>query len=444
MAEFIAEMNMGVYLPLMFLVLILQIIASKKILFAWFDPISIYLFMNSFGLAFVMYLWIDKEISLEDLISFSISTGFLFVGMNLGNKQINLKGENIQLVIQESNINSRYKYSRHLYIFIFISLIILFIANLFLIAIFGTLPFLSSDVDAAKVAARGPGLGIIYRINGALLPTSLAIVSCKLFNPLTQLRKNESLILYCCLIILVFLLISSGDKSSVLTIANILAYLFLFNTTLKSDKAKIIPRIIFFFLSLGIVIVILTFSKAALAGNYVNIENGLLVRFVAAGESFYYFYKYNLIKTMSLTPLDYIIDSLNPFLSLLKIGTYKDALGSRMITEAIGLDVGKFGTNPQYQVEGAIYFGTIGSFFYSILVGYSLTRIRNLLLEKVIRNPNQLNLVVYCLISHHLLSLLVDSTFLYVTIYSIIIIALPIFILISIIFGHPTDKVEAQ
>lgn len=447
MAEFIIGMNMGIYLPLILLVLSLQLIASKKVLFAWFDPIVIYLVVNSFGIAFATYLWMDKEINLDDFISFMLSTACFYIGMNLGSKQFKSKIDNINSVIKQESINPipkypKQKYSNHLYIFLFISLVILLIANLALIAIFGTLPLFSPDIDVAKVAARGPGLGIIYRINSALLPTSLAIIFSKLFNPVADLKKNENLILYVSLSILLVLLVSSGNKASVLTITSILSYLFLVNTVLKSSKAKIIPKIIIVFLGIGSMAMLSVFVQAAAVGSYTSFSDGLFIRLVASGETFYYFYKYNLIQKMSSTPLDYLIDSLSPFLSILRIGEYKDALGSRIITEAIGLDVGKFGTNPQYQIEGAIYFGTIGSFLYSFLIGYALTKIRKILLDKVVIETNQLNLVIYSLISSHSIDLPVDSLLLYGTIYSIIIIAIPIFLIISVVFGTQLHRTE--
>lgn len=447
MAEFIIGMNMGVYLPLMLLVLTAQIVVSRKILFAWFDPIAIYLFINSFGIAFAIYLWIDKEINLDDFISFSLSTACFYLGMNVGNKKFKIKTDNIISILKKDNIllEPKYlkeKYSNHLYIFLFVSLIILLIANLALIAIFGSLPLFSLDVDVAKVAARGPGLGIIYRINSALLPTSLAIIFSKIFNPISDLKKNESLILYISLSILTILLISSGNKASILTITSILSYLFLVNTKLKNNKAKIIPKVVLVFLAIGVMAIAAIFSQAAFVGSYNSVSDGLSIRLIGSGENFYYFYKYNLLQKMSSTPLDYIIDSLSPFLSILRMGEYKDALGSRMITEAIGLDVGKFGTNPQYQVEGAIYFGTIGSFFYSFLVGYAVTSIRSFLLERVLHNTDQLNLVIYSLISYHLIDLPVDSLLMYGSMYSIIIIAIPIFLIISFVFGTHLSKPE--
>ena len=385
MADFIIGMNMGIYLPLILLILTLQLVVSRKILFAWFDPIAIYIVINSFGIAFATYLWIDKEINLDDFISFFLATACFYVGMNIGSKEFKARTDNIKYVIEKENIKSiskysKQKYSNHLYVFLFVSLVILLIANLALIAIFGTLPLFSPDVDAAKVAARGPGLGIIYRINSALLPTSLAIILSKFFNPVTDLQKNEKLILYISLAILLVLLVSSGNKGSILTATSILSYLFLVNTRLKSSKTNIIPKIILVFLGMGVGSVLLVFAQAAVVGNYTSIFDGLFIRLVASGETFYYFYKYNLIQKMSSTPWDYLIDSVSPFLSILRIGEYKDALGSRIITEAIGLDVGKFGTNPQYQVEGTIYFGAIGSFLYSFLIGYALTKIRGILL----------------------------------------------------------------
>jgi hypothetical protein len=447
-------MNMGIYIPLVLLVFVLQLIVSSKILFAWFDPIAIYLFLNSFGIAFAIYLWIDKEINLDDFISFLLSTACFYIGMNIGNTQNKSRTDKINFPFKEKKIAivSNYpkqKYSNHLYVFLFISLIILIVANLVLVAIFGNLPLFSSDADAAKIAARAPGLGIIFRINSALLPTSLAIIFSKIFNPVTNLKKNESLILYVSLSILLVLLVSSGNKSSTLPIVSILSYLFLVNIHLKSTKANIIPKIILVFLGIGVVSMLAVFAQAAIVGNTASTFDGLFIRFVASGETFYYFYKYNLIQKMSSTPLDYLINALSPFLSMLRMDEflsmlgmtqYKDALGSRMITEAIGLDVGKFGTNPQYQVEGAIYFGTIGSFLYSFLVGYTIIRIRKILLDKVVVNTNQLNLVIYSLTSYNILDLALDSSILYGTVFGIVVITIPIFLIISIIFGGQLNR----
>jgi hypothetical protein len=441
MAEYILGINFSIFWPILFLVLALEIIAVKRILFAWFDPISLYVFMSSFGISFMIYMCIDKEVSMEDLVPFLISTICFFIGMNLGDLP-KKKVRKHTFISQKTQVRSISAYSGHLYVFMCISLVILLVTSLILISIFGTLPLFAPDIDIAKVAARGPGLGIIYRINNALLPTSLAIVLTKIFNPLSQVKKNQYIALYIPLILLLLFLLSSGDKGSILVVTNILAFLFLANVRMESDRGNVIPKMILAFLGVGIAMTILLLAKAATAGNYTSPLDGLVIRFLASGESFYYYYKFNLIQRMSSPPLDYFTDALNPFFSLLKLSEYKEALGSKLITEGIGLDVGKFGTNPNYQVEGAIYFGAVGSFLYSFLIGYSLTRVRKFLLEKSIENPNQLNLVIYCLISSHFTSLPIDSTLLYVTVYSIIVVAMPIFIIISVVLGPQLSRAE--
>jgi hypothetical protein len=442
MAEFILGMNLSIYLPILLFVLLIQIISVKKILFAWFDPLSIYMVTSSFGTAFAVYLFIDKEILLEDFMSFLASTSCFFIGMNFGNfSSIKSVKKSRVSVTKQKNV-SETTYAGHLYVFVFLSLLILIINNLILISITGNLPLFSADVDIAKVAARGPGLGIIYRINNALLPTSLAIIFSKLFNPFSQLKKNHYIIIYGALIILLFFLVSGGDKGGILTVINILSFLFIANVHAGNNQARIIPKLIIAFFGLGIGLMIMIFIQAAASGNYTSTFDGLFIRFVAAGESFYYFYKFNLIQKISSTPLDYLFDSLNPFLALLKLSEYKEALGSRLITEAIGLDVGKFGTNPQYQIEGAIYFGVIGSFFYSFSIGYSMIFVRNFLLERAIKSPNQLTLATYVFLSSYFTYLPIDSSLLYVTLYSIVIIAMPIFVAISIVLGPHLKRAE--
>jgi hypothetical protein len=443
MVNYILSIDTSIYLPILIAALFIEYFCLKKIFYNWYDPLLTELFFNSFRIAFVFYLFLDNKIdNFLYLITFIISNIAFFIGLQLGHSRLKPK---IYSIENSKSINNIFLlYSKQLYVVLYFCVFIIFVAQVLQFLQFGTLPLFSENSETAKVAFRTGGFGFIYRINNALLPVSLSIVLIKLFHPVLKVGKHQFWILIIILIFLIFILLSGGSKGSIITLISFLFYCNLINQQYRNRS--IINKLNFyvsFFFVLGILAVIFILWRAWISVQYLNVFEALFVRFVAFGDTFYYFYKYDLIDVFDYSPLDYLIASINPLLSLLRLREYKTALGERIITEGIGLVTGGFGVNSQHSIEGLIYFG-VGLFWvYSLAVGYIISAIRTSLLIFILRKPHQLNLAIYMICSDLVLKLAIDSNTFFESLYSTFIIAIPIFLYVNVSFGSLLSSVKS-
>jgi hypothetical protein len=433
------------------LALAAQVLILRKLIFAWFDPLFTYLVFNSFSIAFVMYLFFDEQIYFVYLITFILSNIFFITGLILGNKKLGSQPNNFSNLINLdyskddlliNNISILKKYSKQLNIILYICVFILLTANTILFLQYGSVPLFSENAEVAKVEFRTGGFGFIYRINDALLPGAIGIILIKIFNPKIQVGKYQYLSLILCLLILIFLALSSGSKGAILLIVNLVFYIYLINKQFNTKHIYKINFYISILFILGISVVLFILWRASIAVQYLNVFEALLVRFVGAGDVFYYFYNYDLINVFDYNPIDYLINSINPLLSLLRLSEYSTALGERIISEAIGLTTGGFGANPQHPIEGLIYFGFFGSWIFSLTIGYIVSVIRTRLLLFVLKKPHQLNLLLYMICAYQIMKLPVDSNLLLESLYSTVIIGIPIFMYVQLFFASKSTSVK--
>ncbi|MDZ8051108.1 MAG: O-antigen polymerase [Aulosira sp. ZfuVER01] len=451
MTEYILSISFYIYVPLVIVAIATQLLILRKLVFTWYDPLFTYLFFNSFSIAFVIYLFFDNQIYPVYLITFILSNIFFIAGLRLGNKKLDGERRNIYKAIvldddygdvATNDVSIFKKYSKQLNIILYISVFILLISNVILFFQYGSVPLFSENAEVAKVEFRNSGFGFIYRINDALLPSAIAVIIIKLLNPKIQIGKYQYLSLIFCLLILMFIALSGGSKGAILLIVNMIFYIYLINKQFNSKYTKIINTSILILFFLGISIVLFIFWRASIAVQYLNLSEALLVRLVGSGDVFYYFYTYDLMNVFDYNPIDYLINSINPLLSLLRLSEYNPALGERIISEAIGLSTGGFGVNPQHPIEGLIYFGFVGSWIYSLIIGYIVSVIRTRLLLFTLKRPHQLNLLLYMVCGYQILKLPVDSNLLLESLYSTFLIGIPIFMYVQLFFQSKSTSIK--
>ncbi|OUL37711.1 hypothetical protein BV372_01810 [Nostoc sp. T09] len=449
MTEYILSINFYLYVPLVILALAAQVLILKKLVFAWYDPLFTYLVFNSFSIAFVIYLFFDNQIYFVYLITFILSNIFFLAGLILGYRKISSGRKNFfEPIIQENEEQeTNYifvfkKYSKQLNIILYISVFILVVANTILFFQYGSVPLFSENAEVAKVEFRTNGFGFIYRINDALLPGAIGIILIKIINPKIKIGKYQYLVLIFCLLILIFLALSGGSKGAILLIINLIFYIYLINKQFDTKYSNKINFYISLLFILGISVVLFIFWRASIAVQYLNLFEALLVRLVGSGDVFYYFYTYDLLNLFDYNPIDYLINSINPLLSLLRLSEYSTALGERIISESIGLTTGGFGANPQHPIEGLIYFGFAGSWIYSLTIGYIVSVMRTRLLLFVLKKPHQLNLLLYMICAYQVLKLPVDSSLFLESLYSTVIIGTPIFMYVQLFFASKSTSVN--
>jgi hypothetical protein len=435
MTEYVLSIDSIKFTCLLLIAVTIQFIAYRKFVFSIFDPLCLYLVNNSFTIAFVFYLFIDGEITNEAyLVSFLACNIAFALGMYFISRKFKLP-KLIQKTHSKKEIHESIKVSKILYMLLYFIVIIVVLANVFLILQTGELPLLSSNPDSAKVVMRQDGLGIVYRVNNILLPLGISICLFKMFSPIPILKsvKSDRLILLGLLTILVLFFISGGSKGVAISLLGFFVPCQIFNKYFNSRYIMIINKIMFSLLPIGLISALVVFVKNSNEVKYLDPLQGLMVRLVANGDAFYYFYKYDLIKKINLNIFDYIVDSLNPLLSLIKIATYDTPFGEKLLIESINLTTGGFGPNAPYQIYGLAYFGFIGSCIFSFFIGCIISLVRTRFLSWTLERPNELNMVVYTTCFYNIMSLPVDYVGFLTILYSSIIFITPV-VIVSRIF----------
>ena len=251
--------------------------------------------------------------------------------------------------------------------------------------------------------------------------------------PTSNLFPSNRFVLISLLIILILFSISGGSKSAVISFVGIFLPCQIISQHFKSAYTIILNQIIFSLVPIGILLACYVFIKNFNTAQYLDPLQGWVVRLVANGDAFYYFYKYDLMKKFDLNVFNYIVDTLNPLSSLLKITPYDTAIGEKILIESINLTTGGFGPNGPYPIYGLMYFGFLGSCVFSFIVGYTTSFVRVKGLTWVLKNPSELNMVVYTICFYNITSLPADYISFVATLFSSLIFILPV-VIISKIF----------
>jgi hypothetical protein len=267
----------------------------------------------------------------------------------------------------------------------------------------------------------------------------------KFFLHYPKQAQSEQFTLIFILVILILLFISGGAKGSAIALLSIFVPCQLLNTYFRSSYKLVIDRIVFSILPIGMLLVFYILLK-----NFNDVKNldpfeGLMVRFVAYGDAFYYFYKYDLIKKFDLNFFNYIVDTLNPLLSLLRITSYDTAIGEKLLIESINLTTGGFGPNSPHPVYGLMYFGFIGSTIFSFVIGLITSIVRIKFLAWTIKNPSELNMVIYTVSFYYILRLPSDCPAFAASLFTSILFILPIFICSKLFtISHPFISIPVK
>ncbi len=379
-------------------------------IFYWFDPLLIFIFFNSISIAFVIYLYLfEKSIKLDYLISFSLSIFAFILGVLYGGKGGLPRWKISNQDFQAQNVK---KYSSLVDIFMLVCLTIMISSNLLMLFIKGTLPILSADPSEAKIILYTGGWGIVKRINLSLLNFVLAIPLIKIFHPTIKIRPKKKFLYFTCLLMGIVVMISMGNKSSLLILLNMLFAITIFNRISGSLKKsnfisfynvkKLLQYAKYTFVCSVLVMFLIIVLSSVGRPTSSSTFDALTTRLIATGDLFYFFYVYDLGPIFDKNPLDYIPHILNPLIGMFRLGIYEFPIGVQTMYYSVGLQMDEFATfgpNAQHPVEGLIYFGKIGSPFYSFFIGYLISYIRIIQLRKYGPFPNYLKMLAYVILS---------------------------------------------
>jgi hypothetical protein len=172
-----------------------------------------------------------------------------------------------------------------------------------------------------------------------------------------------------------------------------------------------------------------------------SIFEGLIIRFAGSFDGIYYFSHFDLYSSFQYNPLDFIYNLVNPFLGFFRISEYKYTIGELILEKATGFPLSGFGPNATFVLESLIYFSPFFSWLYCLLVGYSVSFVRTFFILKVLKNPTQLNLVIYIVCSIFILRLPVDSNTISLALLNVIVFVLPVFIISGVLNGSHINKI---
>jgi hypothetical protein len=398
-----------VLLALIFcLVFPLYFFLIRNQLFTWFDPLLTYIFFNSISIAFVIYMYfVMHTIKLEYFLSFCFCIAGFIIGIITGGFK-GLPAWKMPVDISNISILKSYNYALLVDIFMVLCVIIMLGSNVLMLVVKGTLPIFSDNPSEAKILLYTGGWGLVRRINLGLVNFVLAIPLLKLFHPSIKSSTSMKMLYFSCLLLCVLVLISMGSKSSLLMILNIMFAIFLINKTFgsaerKIEKAKEQMKLILtsakyvFILAVTFVVLI-----TAVSGLESSSTDAVITRLVASGDTFYFFYVFDLAKDFHQTAADFIPHMLNPLLGMLRLKEYEFALGAYIVYYSIGIPLdatSTFGPNAQHPVEGLIYFGAYLAPLYSFFIGFAISLSRVALLRKIGPYPNCLKLLFYVILS---------------------------------------------
>lgn len=403
----------------------LNIVLFKGTFFTFYDPLFIYVFLNSFSISFVIYLYFFiKSISFVYFITFVISNIAFIIGVRIGSKS--LFTGSLELVGKDK-FN---RYSELFDIILFLSICVILMSNAILF-IYKGIPLFSENPSDAKVQLFTGGFGIVRRINFSLTIVAIVIIYLKLFHPVLRCSRKRIIILIIYLLLCLLVMASSGSKGAILAVISPLCFLYVINrfydnnnVAIKIRKVALIMLVTAFIYAL-LVIFLSTMSDLLLYNLY--------IRLVSSGDTFYYFYTFDLLNYFDFNVIDYIYRSLNTALGMFRIVEHEKAIGELIISYVFGRAPEGFGPNAQHPIEGLIYFGKYFAWLYSLLIGYIIAYSRTWILYNNRNNPHFMNLFFYIIISLMTVFLATESALFFDVLFDTIFFLSPILIVAYII-----------
>jgi hypothetical protein len=397
MEDLVFSFNLLILFAIAACVFALNYFLLRKYIFFWLDPLLIYFVFNSFSTAFVVYLYFwEDQIKGFYVITYALSSIGLLIGLIIGSKAALKKISN--KIINTSVVKN---YDQVFDVFMILSIFILISSNIAMLISEGTLPILSDNPSVAKVELYTGGWGLVRRIDSVLINFIFSIAFLKLFHPLNVISFRKKVFCSVCIVIAVFIVVTMGSKASLTGLLTASFGIFMINVFLgrktrigqhsisNLKKIKIFGKYAFIAaLSYMFIVIVKT-------GVETTATNSFVTRLVGSGDTFYFFYVFDLYDYFKLGPLDFIIHIFNPVLGFFRIVPYEYPIGAYILYYAIDLPLSSFGPNSQHHIEGLLYFGKIGTFFYSFAIGFMIAQIRLSLLNIVLKKPDFLRLVIY-------------------------------------------------
>lgn len=364
---YLQNMNQITYIILLFIILPASLFLTRKSYFNIFDPTAAYIIMNSFAICLVVYMYLYNDIGIKSLSIFILNQFFFWMGhLFIINKYKPMYSQHLTIImgaIRRGNV----------FIGIVLMTMLLVTASVLLFVSRGV-PILAENPGEAKVLLYEGGFGPVRYIQINFIPiliglTLLAIILGAVNNKKNILMHISNIRYIIVLLLVVLLLVTMGSKSSLLAVITFLSmglyYLKTCNNTLAYKKLINIAYVMFVF-AVCYLILIAFFESGSLD----EVVFHIIIRFIASGDVFFFYYKYNLTDYyINYNLIDYAKYVINPIASVLKLDNYDFPLGAEILHLATGWPLSAFGPNAQFPVIGDIFFGPFFSWLYSMILG---------------------------------------------------------------------------
>lgn len=272
--------------------------------------------------------------------------------------------------------------------FIYVAVTVCIIGNVMLGVTKG-FPLFSDDA-ASKVATfeGGGGVGIVRRINWALLPLIIVLLTVRL----RVQRRASSWVL---MIPLLAFLVLSGSKSAFLILILALgatdALLAAIGMRSRANR-WLVP----FVLIIGVCTALFVLWRTSEGSGGILVAFG--TRLLFYGDMNIYLFDSSLQSFLATYgPADFFKYLANPLLGMLRLAEYMRPLGAILVAEYRG-DVGDgvaVGPNSNFYAIGLIFFGLIGGCFFSLVTGWLYGALRRLCLSRSVTSVDALGARAY-------------------------------------------------
>lgn len=368
--------SFGTIIIYLFSNLLVFFVLFRKKLISTLEPLSLFIISQSFTITLSFMTINNNEYILQIITSHLIFyIGFI---ISTSSRKIKLETGHVthENYIYDNNVNMK----------IFeVCIMILFLLTLFSniyqfnitgIALFDIVP------TAAKVSNYTDGLGIVRRINwGAGVFSSIGLL-------LLYFKKTKKIYLFL-LIISIIISILGGSKSS------LLQYLFIY-TAIATQlglrykvNLKKYKKTILFLSIMSIFVVLLILNKDS--GNSENPFVSLFRRLLYYGDIVLYYYDSTIYSIVNQkNTWEYFLHIINPITGFLRINIYEFPLGYEMVLYSLNRTGQQLesivGPNTPFFVKGNIFFGLLGGFLYSFIIGWLIGMIRKMFLKNKSKN----------------------------------------------------------
>ncbi|PSW74717.1 hypothetical protein C9J41_03215 [Photobacterium sp. GB-50] len=411
MESLVSAINIEQFGLFFFIIFSIKLFFIRRKLFTIFDPIVYILLSCSLSFSLIICLYEISYIQISDFIQFILCDLVFFIALFIF---VNGKTKLYKKINNELFNTSLSQYSFH----IMFVIVLLFNSIMFLVKGF---PLFSPDPSISKVTLYTGGFGIVKRINLSLL--LVVFVYYLLF-----FLHNKKITILIPLFILFGILLSTGSKSAFLPVIFSIPFIMLKIADFKINK-RLKKN------ALRLVVVTLLYVIFIYSRDSGEVVLKLITRMLAFGDTYYFYYVYNIADKLSLDFYSYLYMFVSPILTLFHLGNYNVPLGSLLLEEAIGLEPNGFGPNSQFIFESRVFFGYVGSILYCFTLGFVFSNLRNILIKYLFSTTSYLysSLVISILALMYLIPIELQ---LYLMITSDIIIFVFLFSLVGTLFSR--------